>query len=273
MRAPHATDRRQVVLTATRPGPGSRPAVPAAAGGVAGAAAAGADPAGARAAAAGGADPGEAQPVLTGPPRPAGPASTAAGSRARWGSRTFGSLQTRNYRLFAAGQVVSNTGSWMQRVAQDWLVLELTHNSGTALGITTGLQFLPMLLQHVGRRDRRPLLQAAHPDGHAGRDGRAGADPRRAGADRRGPDLAGLRARLRARPGHGGGQPDPAGVRGRDGRPGRDGERDRAEQRGLQPGQDRRPGGRRARDRGGRHPDRVPGQRRLVRRGDRRAAS
>ncbi len=34
----------------------------------------------------------------------------------------------------------------MQRVAQDWLVLELTHNSGTALGITTGLQFLPLLL-------------------------------------------------------------------------------------------------------------------------------
>jgi MFS family permease len=41
---------------------------------------------------------------------------------------------------------VSNTGSWMQRVAQDWLVLELTHNSGTALGITTGLQFLPLLM-------------------------------------------------------------------------------------------------------------------------------
>jgi len=42
--------------------------------------------------------------------------------------------------------VVSNTGTWMQRVAQDWLVLDLTHNSGTALGITTGLQFLPLLL-------------------------------------------------------------------------------------------------------------------------------
>lgn len=42
--------------------------------------------------------------------------------------------------------MVSNTGSWMQRVAQDWLVLQLTHNSGTALGITTGLQFLPLLL-------------------------------------------------------------------------------------------------------------------------------
>jgi MFS family permease len=42
--------------------------------------------------------------------------------------------------------VISNTGTWMQRVAQDWLVLDLTHNSGTALGITTGLQFLPLLL-------------------------------------------------------------------------------------------------------------------------------
>jgi len=42
--------------------------------------------------------------------------------------------------------VVSNTGTWMQRVAQDWLVLELTHGSGTALGIATGLQFLPLLL-------------------------------------------------------------------------------------------------------------------------------
>ncbi|MBO0825144.1 MAG: MFS transporter, partial [Actinobacteria bacterium] len=67
-------------------------------------------------------------------------------TRRRWGGRTFGSLRNRNYRLFAAGQVVSNTGSWMQRVAQDWLVLQLTHDSGTALGITTGLQFLPMLV-------------------------------------------------------------------------------------------------------------------------------
>ncbi|WP_242902514.1 MFS transporter [Actinomadura terrae] len=58
----------------------------------------------------------------------------------------FRSLGNRNYRLFSAGQVVSNTGTWMQRVAQDWLVLDLAHGSGTALGITTGLQFLPMLL-------------------------------------------------------------------------------------------------------------------------------
>ncbi|WP_457208294.1 MFS transporter, partial [Nocardioides sp. P5_C9_2] len=48
--------------------------------------------------------------------------------------------------MYAAGGVVSNTGTWMQRVAQDWLVLQLTANSGAALGITTGLQFLPFLL-------------------------------------------------------------------------------------------------------------------------------
>ncbi|WP_461006294.1 MFS transporter [Streptomyces capparidis] len=54
-------------------------------------------------------------------------------------------MRNRNYRLFAAGQVVSNTGTWMQRIAQDWLVLTLT-GSSAAVGITTALQFLPMLL-------------------------------------------------------------------------------------------------------------------------------
>ncbi len=58
----------------------------------------------------------------------------------------FRSLRGHNYRLFAVGSLVSNAGTWMQRVAQDWLVLELSHNSGAALGITTGLQFLPLLL-------------------------------------------------------------------------------------------------------------------------------
>jgi MFS family permease len=58
----------------------------------------------------------------------------------------FSSLRVRNFRLFATGQVVSNTGTWMQRVAQDWLVLQLTHGSGTAVGIATGLQFLPLLM-------------------------------------------------------------------------------------------------------------------------------
>lgn len=60
-------------------------------------------------------------------------------------SPTFQALAVRNFRLYSAGGLISNTGVWMQRVAQDWLVLELTH-SGTALGITTGLQFLPFLL-------------------------------------------------------------------------------------------------------------------------------
>ena len=58
---------------------------------------------------------------------------------------TFRALAIRNYRLFAAGSLVSNIGTWMQRVAQDWLVLVLT-DSPAALGITTGLQFLPILL-------------------------------------------------------------------------------------------------------------------------------
>lgn len=58
----------------------------------------------------------------------------------------FRSLRLYNYRLFALGGVVSNVGGWMQRTAQDWLVLELTHGSAAALGLTTALQFLPHLL-------------------------------------------------------------------------------------------------------------------------------
>src|SRR5688572_16084958 len=59
--------------------------------------------------------------------------------------RTFEALKIRNYRLFAIGGLVSNVGTWMQRVAQDWLVLVLTGSAG-ALGLTTGLQFLPVVL-------------------------------------------------------------------------------------------------------------------------------
>ena len=62
-------------------------------------------------------------------------------------SPTFSSLQVRNYRLWAAGALVSNIGTWMGRVGQDWLVLTvLTDGSATALGVVTGLQFLPFLL-------------------------------------------------------------------------------------------------------------------------------
>ncbi len=58
---------------------------------------------------------------------------------------TFAALHERNYRLYFSGSVVSNTGTWMQRIAQDWLVLELT-NSPFAVGITMALQFLPLML-------------------------------------------------------------------------------------------------------------------------------
>ncbi|RST12689.1 MFS transporter [Streptomyces sp. WAC05374] len=58
---------------------------------------------------------------------------------------TFSSLKVRNYRLFFTGAIVSNTGTWMARITQDWLVLSLT-GSAAAVGITTALQFLPMLL-------------------------------------------------------------------------------------------------------------------------------
>ena len=60
-------------------------------------------------------------------------------------SPTFRALHNHNYRLYAAGSLVSNTGTWMQRVAQDWLILALTGSAG-ALGLTTGLQFLPIVL-------------------------------------------------------------------------------------------------------------------------------
>lgn len=79
----------------------------------------------------------------------------------------FRSLRVRNYRLFASGQIISLTGTWMQRVAQDWLVLELSHNSGTALGLVTALQFLPTLLLGLfggmlaDRYDKRKLLMFA----------------------------------------------------------------------------------------------------------------
>jgi len=62
-------------------------------------------------------------------------------------STTFASLRVHNYRLYAAGGLISNSGTWMGRVAQDWLVLtELTDHSASALGISTGLQFAPFLL-------------------------------------------------------------------------------------------------------------------------------
>jgi MFS family permease len=62
-------------------------------------------------------------------------------------SRAFRALENFNFRLWTAGGLVSNIGTWMQRVAQDWIVLtQLTHHDATAVGIVTGLQFAPQLL-------------------------------------------------------------------------------------------------------------------------------
>ena len=56
------------------------------------------------------------------------------------------SFRHRNYRILFPANTVSNIGSWAQRIAQDWLVLELTDNNGTYLGLVTAVQFAPVLL-------------------------------------------------------------------------------------------------------------------------------
>ena len=81
--------------------------------------------------------------------------------------RAFRSLANFNFRVWAAGALISNIGTWIQRTAQDWLVLtQLTHHSAAAVGIVIGLQFGPqvLLLPFTGyatdRFDRRKLLIA-----------------------------------------------------------------------------------------------------------------
>lgn len=78
---------------------------------------------------------------------------------------TFRSLRQYNFRIWVAGSLISNIGTWMQRIAQDWLVLaELTHHSGTSVGVVMALQFGPPILLMplaglvVDRVDRRRLL-------------------------------------------------------------------------------------------------------------------
>jgi MFS family permease len=56
------------------------------------------------------------------------------------------SFRHRNYRILFPANALSNIGSWAQRIAQDWLVLELTDNSGYYLGLVTAIQFAPFLL-------------------------------------------------------------------------------------------------------------------------------
>jgi MFS family permease len=83
-------------------------------------------------------------------------------------STTFRSLTVRNYRLFAGGQLIKLIGVWMMYVAQDWLVLELSNDSPTALGLVTALQFVPVMLLTLyagtlaDRFDKRTLLMVSN---------------------------------------------------------------------------------------------------------------
>ena len=122
-------------------------------------------------------------------------------------------------------------------------MLELSGNSGVALGIVTGLQFLPVLLLGMwAGRARRPLRQAPPDHRRAGGDGRARARPRAARRHRPGAAVARVRAvgrarhRLRAR------HPGAAVVHGRARRAGRPAQRGQPQQRHLQLGAHRRPG-------------------------------
>ncbi|MDA8262309.1 MAG: MFS transporter [Actinomycetota bacterium] len=94
-------------------------------------------------------------------PEESGPEATRGLARRRIG--TFRALSRRNFRIYFIGQIISNSGTWMQTVAQSWLVLELT-KSGVALGLVSAAQFLPILLLsplagvYVDRADKRRLL-------------------------------------------------------------------------------------------------------------------
>jgi MFS family permease len=92
-------------------------------------------------------------------------AAIRPGAREGFAMGTFRALKVFNYRVWAIGSLLSNVGTWMQRTAQDWLVLtELTHHSATAVGVVMGLQFGPQLLllpwtgYAADRFDRRMLL-------------------------------------------------------------------------------------------------------------------
>jgi MFS family permease len=80
------------------------------------------------------------------------------------GSGSFRALRVRNFRIYATANLVSLTGTWMQRIGQDWLVLQLSGDSGIALGLITALQFGPTLLLSMyggvlaDRYDKRRLL-------------------------------------------------------------------------------------------------------------------
>src|SRR6476661_390123 len=87
------------------------------------------------------------------PPKNAPSSARPPASWTRWpvadraeSAGMFRALRVPNFRRFSSANLVSLTGTWMQRIGQDWLVLQLSHDSGIALGLITALQFGPSLL-------------------------------------------------------------------------------------------------------------------------------
>ena len=82
------------------------------------------------------------------------------------GRRTFRAISVRNYRLYFTGQVISVSGTWMQSVAQAYLILFVLHGTGLDVAVATSLQFLPLLLLGpfggliADRLDKRAVLYA-----------------------------------------------------------------------------------------------------------------
>ena len=153
----------------------------------------------------------------------------------------FRALRVRNFRIYASANLVSLTGTWMQRIGQDWLVLQLSGDSGIALGLITALQFGPTLLLSMyggvlaDRYAKRRLLvitQALM--------GVLALAARHPGRHRRRRAVARVRAGRRAGRGRGHRRPGAAGVRLRDGRAGAAGQRGQPQLDDLQ----RRPAGR-----------------------------
>ena len=101
-------------------------------------------------------------PSATAAPSPSASTASSASKRSSLGS-TFAALKVRNYRLYVQSQVLTNTFGWMQRISQDWLILELT-GSVAMVGLTVTLQLGPMLLFGLwggviaDRFDKRRLL-------------------------------------------------------------------------------------------------------------------
>ncbi|MBA3799980.1 MAG: MFS transporter, partial [Geodermatophilaceae bacterium] len=95
--------------------------------------------------------------------QPAATAGLAPDPEPAAAAGAFRSLRIRNFRLYAGANLVNNTGTWMQRIAQDWLVLQLS-GSGLALGVVTALQFAPILVLSLyggmlaDRYDKRRLM-------------------------------------------------------------------------------------------------------------------